>query len=524
MAREPEELVEMRRVLGAQLAAYRQAAELSQGQLAIATRVDRTTVAHIEKGRSRADERFWTIADQRCHADGALLAGFHTWEAAKQDHEVRAREAQLAEARAKAEELRATTAPRLCVCHEPDRPGETGALTNTGGANLVQGLAPPLASLPMLGSLAEDVPGAGPDEIIGQLARLLCGWVGAMNRRGLIQLLGWAASTATALPVLGALNTDEQERLTRAVVTPSRVDERVIDHIETIHRYCKQQDDTLGARAVLNTVLAQRTLVHDLLGECPTSLRPRLLSVYSDMSTSIGYYYFDLNDSDSAQGYWDQARAAAQDADNTELSIYALCEMSHAAYWQGKAHTAIDTAAAAQSLISKVDDPLMQVCVADKSAQAYAIDSQHRACMAELEKAQDGLASAREVPAGSPAYWYHEGLLASERSGCLLRLGKPQDAANSAKGALALFDNSFVGSLAFCTLFLGNAHLQSGEIDEAARVVSDAAGLAAQTRSARLVKELRTTRAHMQPWQGTQAVKTLDDQLAAYGLVTSTAI
>lgn len=50
MAREPDELVEMRRVLGAQLAAYRQAAELSQGQLAIATKVDRTTVAHIEKG------------------------------------------------------------------------------------------------------------------------------------------------------------------------------------------------------------------------------------------------------------------------------------------------------------------------------------------------------------------------------------------------------------------------------------------------------------------------------------------
>ena len=76
MAREPDELVEMRRVLGAQLAAYRQAAELSQGQLAIAAMVDRTTVAHIEKGRSRADERFWTIADEKCHAEGALLARF----------------------------------------------------------------------------------------------------------------------------------------------------------------------------------------------------------------------------------------------------------------------------------------------------------------------------------------------------------------------------------------------------------------------------------------------------------------
>ncbi len=62
--------------------------------------------------------------------------------------------------------------------------------------------------------------------------------------------------------------------------------------------------------------------------------------------------------------------------------------------------------------------------------------------------------------------------------------------------------------------------VRGGEIDDAARVVGDAAGLAAKTRSARLVKELRTTRTQMQPWQDVQAVKILDDQLAAYGLAS----
>lgn len=64
--------------------------------------------------------------------------------------------------------------------------------------------------------------------------------------------------------------------------------------------------------------------------------------------------------------------------------------------------------------------------------------------------------------------------------------------------------------MAFCTLFLGNAHLQSGEIEEAARVVGAAAGLAAKTRSPRLVRELHATRPRMQPWQHTQAVSMLD--------------
>lgn len=79
-----------------------------------------------------------------------------------------------------------------------------------------------------------------------------------MNRRQLLQLLGWTGTTAAAPAILGSFNPDEQERLTRAIVTPNRVDEQVINHIETIHRYCKRQDDALGARAVLDTVLAQR--------------------------------------------------------------------------------------------------------------------------------------------------------------------------------------------------------------------------------------------------------------------------
>jgi hypothetical protein len=151
--------------------------------------------------------------------------------------------------------------------------------------------------------------------------------------------------------------------------------------------------------------------------------------------------------------------------------------MSYFASWQGKTHTGIDLIAAARSLISETEDTLLEVCVAQWATIAYAIDGQYTACMAELERAQNGLAaSVQQLSAESPVYFYNEGFLASK------------------------------------TLHLGNAHLQSGEIDEAARVVGDAAGLAAQTRSARLVKELRSTRARMQPWQGTQAVSVLDRQ------------
>ncbi|MCA1602863.1 MAG: hypothetical protein LC776_14935, partial [Acidobacteria bacterium] len=385
-----------------------------------------------------------------------------------------------------------------------------------------------LASLTFPGNVAGEMPADGDAEVRDQLANLLCELVGAMNRResiqllGLLGLLGWAATTISSTsPLVNSLNTDEVERLAGAIASPSRVDTRVIDHIDTIHRHCKLQEDALGPRAVLDTAIAEQNLVRSLLVECPIALQPRLLSVYSDISTSIGFYFFDLDNVENAMRYWDQARAAAQKAKNIELSIYALDNMSYAAAWHDKDHAAIDLAAAAQSLVSKTGDPLMRVCAATAVARAYSLDGQYKVCLVELEKATEGLLSTKERPAGSPAYWYHEGWLISQKSRCLLRLDKPREAAASTRAALTLYDRSHVRSLASCTLVLGSALVQCNEIDEAASVIADAATLIAQIRSVRLVKELRTTRSRMQPWQDVRAVKELDDHLVNYGLVSN---
>lgn len=56
MAREGAEITALRRALGEQLATFRQAADLTQKQLAGLTYCDRTHIAHLEKGRARADE------------------------------------------------------------------------------------------------------------------------------------------------------------------------------------------------------------------------------------------------------------------------------------------------------------------------------------------------------------------------------------------------------------------------------------------------------------------------------------
>jgi hypothetical protein len=99
----------------------------------------------------------------------------------------------------------------------------------------------------------------------------------------------------------------------------------------------------------------------------------------------------------------------------------------------------------------------------------------------------------------------------------MLRLRKTQEAAASATAGLTLYDKSFVDGYAVCTLHLGNAYLQAGQIDEAAQVIRRAAALCWQTRSARLVNELRTARNKMEPWRQTRAVRDLDERLMGIG-------
>ena len=528
----------------------RKAAGYTQEGLAERLGVDRTTVARWESGeyepqpwqRPRIADAFGLslgefnqvldgveatghalgVAASAVGADGAVLAGGEQVPAATREHEARSREVELIRAYA---EARALQAPAV----SPRVPWETDRLTvstaqkilagfvRATGVELAEGLAGPLMPLAFLSGMTQAMPAEWEDRLRDQLKNVFGEWAHRMSRRELLWLLGWAAATLAGAPVSG-LDTDEQERLAQAIALPSRVDARVIDHIETMLQQCKRQEDALGPHAVLATVLAQRQLVHALLAECSTVFRPRLLSVYSSMSSSVGTYFFDLDGLASAMHYYDQAREAAQEARNTELAIHALCEMSYFASWQGKAHAGIDFAVAAQSLAGKTDDVLLQVCAAERAGTAYAIDGQHKECMDEFDRALAGLA----VPASqrspeSPVYYFHEGLIASRQSDCLLRLGKPAEAATSASRGLQLFDNSFTHGLAYCTLRLGTARLLVGEVDEATHVIGEAALLAARIRSTRLTREVKTARDRMEPWEDTPAVKALDEQLVGLG-------
>ncbi len=409
------------------------------------------------------------------------------------------------------------TAPTVCT---PDAelivPNDVAVWATTTGValpdRLVAMLMHYLGSLAPLDRQAPTTPRER-DRAYHLLVQFLRSWAHTMNRRDVIRLLAWAASAASVFPAIAG---DEHARVVSVLSGSSRVDAQVIEDIEAVLWRCTRQDVVLGPQAALNTVLTQRDLARALVPECPDSLRPRMLSALSNASRQAGWMSYDLNQFDHAAYYYEDARALAHEAENTELGAFVLCQMSQLATWQGQPRIGIDHAVAAGQWAHRAGDLRLRAFAADVSARAYAAAGQRDGCMRALDTAHATLAATDDQ---SPGYLtvYDEALHISIRGECHLKLGEAEPAVSYAQQSLALLDRSHARDMAMTIVDLGEAYTQCNEIDEAARLLGDAGDITARNSSARLIERLERARTGLQPWQHTAAVRTLDERLAAMG-------
>lgn len=345
-------------------------------------------------------------------------------------------------------------------------------------------------------------------------------WV-EMNRRELLRLFGGVAGGLPAVAaILAGLDPDEQRRVGEVLIEPGRVDSTTIGHIEAAMKIASSQEDLYGPYAVLPMVSAQLAIASALLREAPDHLRPRLLTVHSQLAEMVGWMRFDMHEFDSANSSYEQARESAHAAGNDALVTLVLCNMSYLAIWRGSPRTGIDHAVAAQNWSRSVEDGLLRSYADVIAAFAYAGTGRHQACVTALDSA-DALLDNAPPAEDSIAYFHGPGLSLSFRSDCMYRLGRAAEAQQAAESSLALIGDDFTRNRAVAYVDLAHAHLVAREIDEAAQVIGEAAGLAMSCRSDRLIGIIFEARSDLAPWSDALCVRELDQLLADYGLLNS---
>ena len=451
----------LRRSLGAHLAVYRRAAGVSQPELGRAIGRTRSMVSRVEHGTRAMPEALWKIIDEVCRAEGALVAEHHMLADAERDYRARCRthrrQARQGVAQAQVDALHASPP----------------SLLGGGGSG---------------GDVWSKMAGVD-GELAKELMAVVTKLVQSVGRREAMRLVGCVLAAVG----LSGLDADECTRVVQAWEAPRRVDAQVVENLSVTLAQCKRLEDKLGPREVLDTVVAQHGLARRLLVGCPEQWRKPLIVVDSSIASAIGGYLINMGHPQEATRYFQRARKAGHDAGNPVCAAYAAANASLAAFVRRDTCAAVDMAAVARSLAARTDDMRLKALAEQMAAAAYALDGQYGPCMAASARAHDMLTHATVGAADSPAYYMHHGTVDSQRSLFLCLLGKPKQALEAASSASARFDRTYVGSYAHCQVRLGNALVLSSEIDEAARVLGDAASHASL--SPRLTQELHAARA-----------------------------
>ncbi|MFD0394362.1 hypothetical protein ACFQ3Z_26655 [Streptomyces nogalater] len=74
--------------------------------------------------------------------------------------------------------------------------------------------------------------------------------------------------------LLDIADADERDRVAAVVDDPSRLDLATISHAERVLQHYRRQGDVLGPQIALQTALAQRQVIADLVASAPEELRP----------------------------------------------------------------------------------------------------------------------------------------------------------------------------------------------------------------------------------------------------------
>ncbi|MEV6840196.1 regulator [Streptomyces sp. NPDC051133] len=271
---------------------------------------------------------------------------------------------------------------------------------------------------------------------------------------------------------------------------------------------------------------ARQALVRYLEHECEPMLRGaydeqtgrRLFAAAADLTRLAGWTSYDIAAHGLAQRYFVQALRLTQAAGDRPYGSFVLVTMSRQAVYLGHGREAVQLARVAQQGVGTGAPPVVQALLHAAEARAHGVLGEVRACTAALVRAERALEAAR--PGDDVPHWakfFDEAQLADEFGHCHRDLQQFRAAAQHAERSLQLRAPSYARSRLFCRVVLATARLGLGELDQACTLAAEAAGQAAEMRSARAIEYVRDFERRLEPYKDAAPVRGYREKVAALG-------
>ncbi|RLK58688.1 hypothetical protein CLV68_3161 [Actinokineospora cianjurensis] len=258
--------------------------------------------------------------------------------------------------------------------------------------------------------------------------------------------------------------------------------------LKTLDHYAST-DNLAGPHSLIQVAPQQLRFIEELLRKARGKDRVQLLRVGARYAEFAGWIYQDTGTLATAMQVSGEALDFAQEAEDDELASYILMRRSNIATDAGRHDLALKLANAALSQSNRLSARLRALALRQQ-AHVYAQKGDAAACARVLEAAF----RLAERPGDSEmdlGHYCTPEYLEMEAAQCWVELGRPHEAIDSLRQGLAGWQAEFRRDLGLCLARLAMAHAVEAQADHAVQVARSSTGIAMETRSHRIVTQLR---------------------------------
>lgn len=340
-----------------------------------------------------------------------------------------------------------------------------------------------------------------------QLADYLRTWATDVNRRKLLRLLlGIGGGYSFAMGTAAA-----------AAATPAgldRFDVDPVEHFQRMKNLLMDHDNIFGANSVILSTQEQIDNLQQLRQSCRGADREKLLHIQTQFADLCGWLYQDSGDYHAATYWSGRALEWAHMRDDQDAIAFILARRSQLAGDMGDPTEAIDAAEAA--LNTAPHDASRVVAVAmTYAAHAHALGGNKVSCERSYAMAHE-VAARLEADHASPwALFFNHSYVEVQRGRSLIVLGEYDSAVESFRKAVSGLPHGYRRD---CGVYLAReaaAHMGQGDVEQASAVGLQALAIGAETRSARIIGELKRLDAALRKFSSSANVANFHEAMRA---------
>ncbi|MFF9316674.1 Twin-arginine translocation pathway signal [Streptomyces sp. NPDC014735] len=296
-------------------------------------------------------------------------------------------------------------------------------------------------------------------------------------------------------------------------VARQHVDPALIDYFQQQLEGHYRADMFLGPHDLIGTVSAQYQLIDKLVRSAKGETRRGLLRVGAAYAALVGWLYQDAGDLEGASFWRGVTQEIAMRSRDPHLIGYSLVNQAQVRTDLGDGHAVVDLCEAALGDAGRLV-PKVRIMAMQQQAHGASLIGQRRAVDQLLDQADRLLPRVDDDFPWGNACRRTPGYLEVQRATCYGRLGLGAEASSLWAQVLAEVPETARRDRGVYMARQATAAATAREPEQAVGIAREAAAIAAETRSARMRRELITLERAMRPWHDAPVGRDLAEILA----------